>query len=386
MKRLDWHGSRRLGILGGGQLGRMLAQAALPLDIEIHILDPDPLCSAAGVAHRFVCGDFRDPDVVKEFAKDVDGLTVEIENVAVEALAELRDQGLAVWPQPEVLALIRDKGLQKEHYARHGLATMPFDLYENAAEILQAVESQKRPLPFVQKTRTAGYDGQGVRVIRTVEDLSKVMDAPSMVEDLCEVKHEVAVIVARRPSGEIAVYDPIEMVFDPRANLIDHLVYPAALSQEICDQARELALKTAQSFGIAGLLAVELFVDQMGRVILNEVAPRPHNSGHQTIEGSVTSQYTQHLRAVFDLPLGSTAVAQPAVMVNILGDEKTSGMAYWKGIESALEIPGVSVHLYGKKQTRPYRKMGHLTVVASTMDQALENAEKARRLLSVEAR
>lgn len=379
-------GRRRLGVLGGGQLGRMLCQAASPLDIEIHILDPEPNCPAHTGSARHQVGSFKDYETVLEFGRSVDLLTVEIEDVNTDALEALESEGVAVYPQPSVLRVIQDKGIQKQHYATHHLPTMPFHLYEDANAVRAAVAQGEWKFPFVQKSRRAGYDGQGVRVLRSADDLDSLIDAPCLIEDACDIEMEIAVIVARNPSGQIQAFEPIGMVFDPKANLIDHLCYPAEIHAYLEDQACELARKTIESFGLYGLLAVEMFLAKDGKLYINEVAPRPHNSGHQTIESCETSQYEQHLRSVFDLPLGSTRLKKPSVMLNLLGAEGFSGPVLYQGLPEALATEGVKIHLYGKSETRPWRKMGHVTVLGDSTEVALQKAEKVRKLLRVESR
>lgn len=379
-------GRRRLGVLGGGQLGRMLCQAASPLDIEIHILDPEPLCPAHHGAARHQVGSFKDYDAVLEFGRSVDLLTVEIEDVNTEALVQLEKEGIPVFPQPSVLKVIQDKGLQKEHYAKHDLPTMPFKLYQNADEVRAAYAAGDWKLPFVQKSRRAGYDGQGVRVVREEADLEQLIDAPCLIEEACDIHIEIAVIVARNQKKQVENFEPIGMVFDPVANLIDHLCYPAHIQGYLEEQACELARKTIETFGMYGLLAVEMFLDKEGRLFINEVAPRPHNSGHQTIESCETSQYEQHLRSVFNLPLGSTKLKKPSVMLNLLGAEGFSGPVYYNGLEEALATEGVKVHLYGKAETRPWRKMGHVTVLGDSLASALVKAQAVKSSLKVESR
>lgn len=373
----------RLGILGGGQLGRMLCQAAIPYDVEIHVLDPNPQCPAAEVCHKFTPGSFQDKATVIAFAQDLDALTVEIEDVSTEALKELTAQGLHVAPGPDTLETIRDKGIQKQHYADHQIPTMPFELFQDAAEVRQAIQDSRWQYPFVQKTRTGGYDGQGVTLIRSEEQLNKLFDAPSVLEQLCDIDKEIAVIVARNSQGEILTYDPVEMVFDPEANLIDYLQYPADLSPEVAESCRKIAKQTAESLKIEGLLAVELFLDQTGVVYVNEVAPRPHNSGHQSIESSVTSQYEQHLRIVLGMPLGNTEIKMPSIMLNLVGEPGADGPTMVLGMQECLQIPGVKVHLYGKVDCRANRKMGHVTIVDSDLQRASESLQEVRAKLKI---
>lgn len=375
----------KLGILGGGQLGKMLCQAASSWDVNTHVLDPDPEAAASGVATNFVHGSFRDYETVISFAKGLDMITIEIEGVNIEAIEEIESWGVPVLPQPACLRIIRDKGLQKQFYADHRLPTAPFRLFENAQEVMAAVTSGDISLPFVQKTRLSGYDGQGVLIMKDTSDLEKLFDAPSLVEDFVAEALEIAVIVSRNAAGEMACFPAVEMVFNAEANLVELLLSPARIASELSEEAAAIAIRTAETLNINGLLAVEFFVDQQGNLLINEVAPRPHNSGHHTIESTITSQYEQHLRAIFGYHPGSTQIKMPAVMVNILGSKGYSGPALYKGLNEVLEVEGVKLHIYGKKQTRPYRKMGHATILAATSEKALEKAAFVLKTLRVEA-
>lgn len=375
----------KLGILGGGQLGKMLCQAASSWDVNTHVLDPDPEAAASGVATNFVHGSFRDYETVISFAKGLDMITIEIEGVNIEAIEEIESWGVPVLPQPACLRIIRDKGLQKQFYADHRLPTAPFRLFENAQEVMAAVTSGDISLPFVQKTRLSGYDGQGVLIVSISSDLEKLFDVPSLVEDYVAEALEIAVIVSRNSAGEMACFPAVEMVFNAEANLVELLLSPARIASELSEEAAAIAIRTAETLNINGLLAVEFFVDQQGNLLINEVAPRPHNSGHHTIESTITSQYEQHLRAIFGYHPGSTQIKMPAVMVNILGNKGYSGPALYKGLNEVLEVEGVKLHIYGKKQTRPYRKMGHATILAATSEKALEKAAFVLKTLRVEA-
>lgn len=377
--------SFKLGILGGGQLGKMLCQVANTWDVYTAVLDPDPEASAADIATKFVNGSFRDYATVMAFAKELDMLTIEIEGVNIEAVEELAASGMPVYPQPECLRIIRDKGLQKQFYTDNQLPTANFKLFENATAIKKAIESGDISLPFVQKTRLAGYDGQGVLVVKNMEDLNRLFETPSLVEDFISDALEIGVIVSRNPEGEIAVYPPVEMIFNPVANLVEYLLSPARISQKLSNQAIDIAVSTAKALNIVGLLAVEMFVDQHNNLLINEVAPRPHNSGHHTIESAITSQYEQHLRAIFNYHPGSTALKMPAVMVNILGSPGFTGPVVYRGLNDVLQIEGVKLHIYGKKITRPYRKMGHATILNASAETALIKAKKVLETLKAEA-
>ncbi len=369
-----------LGILGAGQLGKMLAQAASPWDLRLNMLDPSPQAPAAHLCESFVVGDFRDEQTVLAFGKSCDVLTLEIEQVHAGALARLEADGKQVYPQPSVLKIIQDKGLQKQFFIEHSLPTSPFRLYNGPEDI-----PRDRPLPCVQKTRTEGYDGRGVKILRTPEDFNALLPGACLIEDAVDIAVEIAVIAARSPSGEIKTYDPVEMSFHPEANLVEFLAAPARISPEQAAEARALAEATIEAFGLVGLLAVEMFLDTRGTLLINEVAPRPHNSGHHTIEACITSQYQQHLRAILDLPLGDTRLRSPAVMLNVLGEEGFSGPVVYSGVEHVLAAPSAYLHLYGKTETRPFRKMGHLTVLGETLEDAIRKARELQPLLKVHA-
>jgi len=369
---------RTLGILGAGQLGKMLAQAASPWDLNLHMLDPTPGAPASHLCARFTEGDFRNTQTVLDFARGCDLLTIEIEQVSVEALEQLEAEGKTVHPRPGALRVIQDKGLQKTFFLDHDIPTSPFQLYDGPEDVRAA----NIPLPAVQKTRTEGYDGRGVKILRTPEDLDDLLPGTCLVEDAVDVDTEIAVIAARNPSGEVVTYDPVEMSFHPEANLVEFLAAPARIPADKAEEARALAARVIEAFDLCGLLAVEMFLDRSGRILVNEVAPRPHNSGHHTIEACVTSQYQQHLRAILDLPLGDTSLRQPGVMVNVLGAEGASGPVRYEGTEEVLRTSGAFLHLYGKHETRPFRKMGHLTVCHDDLDEAVRRARHLQGILT----
>lgn len=355
--------STRLGLLGGGQLGRMLLQAAIDFDLRPAVLDPDPDAPCSAIAPRFVVGSFRDFDTVYEFGRGLDVLTIEIESVNLEALKRLRDEGVRVFPQPEVVELIQDKRRQKQFFRENGLPTSDFVLTENGADARRHADF----LPAFHKLGTGGYDGRGVRRIATEADFANAFDAPGVLERAVDFEKELAVIVARSESGEVRCFPTVEMVFHPEANLVEYLFAPAEISPETDAQAQDVARRTAEAFGIVGLLAVELFLTKQGEILINEVAPRPHNSGHHTLRANDVSQFEQHLRAVLGLPLGDTTARAAAAMVNLLGEDGHEGEARYEGMETLLAMPGVHPFLYGKKFTKPFRKMGHVTVVDETV-------------------
>ena len=374
----------RLGILGGGQLGKMLCQAGADWHLPLHVLDRNHSFPAAPYATTFHVGDFTKTRDVLEFGRKMDVVTIEIEHIDTAALHQLVAEGIRVYPQPDLIDLIKDKGLQKQFYAERGIATSDFTLYADAGAVRQAVADGRLALPFVQKARTGGYDGQGVAVIRTEEDLAgKLLAAPCVVEQLVDIDKELAVVVARTPGGEVSVFPTVEMEFHPTANLVEFLVCPAAVDHDTDARAAALARSVAEEMGIVGLLAVELFLTPAGELLVNEVAPRPHNSGHHTIEACLTSQYQQHLRAVLDLPLGPTDLLRPGAMINLLGAPGHTGPAVYEGWADLLALPAVYPHLYGKAETRPFRKMGHVTALGDTVAQARARAQEAREAVRI---
>jgi 5-(carboxyamino)imidazole ribonucleotide synthase len=373
------HINKTIGILGGGQLGRMLMQEAINLNLQVNILDPDLHAPCKHLCQKFTNGSLTDYDTVYTFGKECDLITIEIENVNIEALEKLESEGKLVYPQPKVLKTIKDKGLQKEFYRENNIPTAPYFLVSNKHEI----KSYEPHFPFAHKLRTGGYDGKGVELLRSMADFDKAFDAPSVLEKLVDIKQEISVIIARNESGQMAHFPPVEMEFNPEANLVEFLFSPANITKEIESRAVLIAKEVAEKMGIIGLLAVEMFVDQNNEVLVNEVAPRPHNSGHQSIEGNYTSQYEQHWRAILNLPLGDTSITFPSVMVNILGEKGYTGEARYEGLNHILSIPGVFVHLYGKRVTKPYRKMGHVTVIDKELKNAKSKALEVKNTLKV---
>ena len=374
-----------LHILGGGQLGKMLIEAASDWNIRCHVLDPDPDCSCSRLAWQFTCGSFKDYDAVMAFCAEAHYITIEIEHVNTDALRDLKAQGKKVFPDPDMLDIIKDKGKQKSFYVEHGIPTSPFTLYDDADAIRQAVASGTRTLPFVQKSCTAGYDGKGVQVVRTKDDLDKLLPSASLAEELIPFEKELAVIVARSTNGDTIAFPAVEMEFHPTANLVEFLLSPAHINSELEQKAQQLAVRTIEAMNLYGVLAVEMFLTADGDILVNEVAPRPHNSGHHTIEANITSQYQQLLRSIFGFPLGSTALTTTSMMVNLLGEDDYTGEAIYEGLPECLAIEGVYVHLYGKKITKPFRKMGHVTIVDSDAAKAREKANFVKDNLKIKA-
>ena len=373
-----------LGILGGGQLGKMMLYSTRQFDIKTKVLDPSPEAPAQFGANEFHIGSLQDYDTVMSFAKDCDALCIEIEAVNVEALKALREQGKKVHPNPDSLELIQDKTKQKQFYAAHNIPTSRFEMIAGRKELESA--RGRWPIPFVWKAATGGYDGFGVVVCRREEDVQNIPDAAGMLEAFVDFELEVSVIVARNESGEVKTFPVADQEFHPTANQVEYVLCPSVLTKEIQEKAKEIAVKTAEAYDICGLLAVELFITRTGEILVNEVAPRPHNSGHHTIEACYTSQFEQYVRAVLDLPLGSTELKAAGVMANLVGSDGYSGDVIYQGYNELLGEPGVNIHIYGKAQTRPFRKMGHVTVVAKDRDEARERAEWAKNSILVKSK
>jgi len=370
--------NKKVGVLGGGQLGLMLLQAAIDWNLNVKIIDAaDAPC--APIAPEFVTGSLQDYEAVYQFGQDVDVVTIEIEKVNVDALEALEREGKKVFPQPHLIRLIQDKRTQKQFYREHGLPTADFILTDNRADVANYVDF----LPAFHKLGRDGYDGKGVQRIATPADFDKAFDAPGLLEKAVDFEKELAVIVARNEKGEMATFPTVEMVFHPEANLVEYLFAPAEISAEVEQQAESLAKKTAEALGMVGLLAVEMFLTKDGQVLINEVAPRPHNSGHHTIRANVTSQFEQHWRAILNLPLGDTTAYTPAAMVNLLGEERHTGPAHYEGMDEVLATQGVFPFLYGKKITKPFRKMGHITVTDSSLAKLKTKAEWVKGALKV---
>ena len=370
--------SSKIGILGGGQLGLMLLQAAIDWQLDIHVLDPDAEAPCRRIAPHFKQGSLQDYDTVYNWGKNLDIITIEIEKVNVDALAALRDEGKLVYPQPSVIRKIQDKRIQKQFLKENDLPTAEFILTKTRADVAKHPEF----LPAFHKLAKDGYDGRGVQRIDSVEDLDKAFDAPGLLEKAVDFEKELAVIVARNSAGIIKTFPVVEMVFHPEHNLVDYLFAPADISDGIRHQAEDLATRTAEAFGIVGVLAVEMFMTRNGQVLINEVAPRPHNSGHHTIRANATSQYEQHWRAILGLPLGSTIQYAPAAMVNLLGEVGHTGPAHYEGMDTLLAMPQVFPFLYGKAITKPARKMGHVTI----MDESLESLREKVALVKSSVR
>lgn len=375
----EFYSDLRLGVLGGGQLGRMLIQEAINFNASVSVLDPDENAPCKNLCDYFEVGALDDFDTVYKFGKRVDLLTIEIEKVNVDALEKLEEEGVTVYPQARIIRLIQDKGLQKEFFKQNDIPTAGFQLISSKEDLKNA----KFSLPYVQKLRKDGYDGRGVMKIMQASDLENAFEAPSLIEKLVDFEMEIGVIVSRNENEEVKVFPCVEMEFNPKMNLVEYLISPSLLPIEIQQRAEALAIKIAEDLQIIGILAVEMFLTKDGRILVNELAPRPHNSGHQSIEGNTTSQFAQHLRAIFNLPLGDTECKTNAVMINLLGEPGFEGLARYVGLEKVLEMKGVYIHLYGKKYTKPFRKMGHITIVDENRERAITTARSVQETLKV---
>jgi 5-(carboxyamino)imidazole ribonucleotide synthase len=373
----------KLGILGGGQLGKMLLYETRKYDIGTAVVDPNPEAPAKLAANHFEVGDLQDYETVLQFGRNVDVLTFEIESVNVAALQQLEKEGKKVFPSAQTLLQIQDKGVQKTFYKNKNLPTADFELFETKQDLIDAIDQKRIEFPFVWKACKGGYDGKGVSVIKTQDDLSKLPDTACIREDLVPFKNELAVIVARNVSGEIKTYPVVEMEFHPTANQVEYVLSPARISSKVEQRAREVAMQVSKSFEHVGLLAVELFQTEDDQILINEVAPRPHNSGHFSIEASFTNQFEQHLRSILDLPLGDTNQKVAAVMVNLVGDKDYKGSVLYENIEEIMQLSGVTPHIYGKRETRPFRKMGHVSIVNKDIDEARKIAEQVKKKIKV---
>ncbi len=373
--------SLKIGVLGGGQLGRMFALAAGNFGIQPYFLEKAKDFPAGLVSQNVTIGDFTNEKDVYNFGKEMDIITIEIENVNTAALHQLKKEGKKVFPDPSLIEMIKDKGTQKEFYKANGLPTSDFVFIQNKVDLLYKLEKGEIEIPFVQKSRTEGYDGKGVLVVNSASDLKRAFDVPSFAEKMIEIEKELAVIVARNEHGEIKTYPLVEMVFDPEANLVDYLQYPTEVSNIHQDECQKIAKEIAQQTNLIGLLAIEFFLDKNDNIIINEMAPRTHNSGHLTMEACTTSQFEQHLRSICNLPLGSTSYNQSAIMLNLLGRKDYTGPANYPKLEKICSLEGVHVHIYGKKLSKPKRKMGHINIVDSDISKARNTLSQIKSIL-----
>lgn len=371
----------KLGILGGGQLGKMLLSETRKFDIQTYVLDPSDEAPCRIACNHFFKGSLLDFDSVYTFGKKVDVLTFEIELVNIEALEKLESEGVKVYPSPKTLKGIQNKGIQKEFYVNNNIPTAKYKRFDNSKDLKS--EFSTLTVPFVWKCTEFGYDGNGVKIIRTIDDLNNLPDIECIAEELIPFKNELSVIVVRNVSGEIKTYPVVEMEFHPEANQVEYVICPARIDTKIAQKATQIALEVSKAYHHVGLLAVEMFQTQDDEIIVNEVAPRPHNSGHHTIEASYTSQFENHLRAILDLPLGNCESKVAGIMVNLVGAEGYAGNVIYENIANIMAIDGVIPHIYGKKETRPFRKMGHVTIVNENMDEARKIAETVKNSIRV---
>jgi 5-(carboxyamino)imidazole ribonucleotide synthase len=373
----------KLGILGGGQLGKMLLSDTRKFDIQTYVLDPSDEAPCKIACNQFFKGDLMNFETVYNFGKLVDVLTFEIELVNLEALVKLEEEGLKVYPSPKTLKLIQNKGIQKDFYIQHSIPTANYKRFPNLKSVVVDILDSKLKLPFVWKCTEFGYDGNGVKVIREISDLDNLANVECIAEEMVPFKNELAVIVCRNPSGDIKTYPVVEMEFHPEANQVEYVICPARIDDKVAEKARTIALHVSEKFNHVGLLAVEMFQTEDDEILINEVAPRPHNSGHYSIEASYTSQFENHLRAILNLPLGNTDSKVAGIMVNLVGEEGFSGAVIYENIEKILGWDGVTPHIYGKKQTRPFRKMGHVTIVNEDIAEARKIAEDVKNTIRV---
>ncbi|MAP01670.1 MAG: 5-(carboxyamino)imidazole ribonucleotide synthase [Flavobacteriales bacterium] len=375
----------KLGILGGGQLGKMLLSETKRYDIFSKVMDPNKNAPCSIIANDFVVGDLTNFEDVVNFGKEVDVVTVEIENVNTDALEFLENKGIKVFPSSSTLRTIQNKSAQKDFYKKHHLPTSEYSNYSCLKDLIDDYNNGNFQLPAVWKSAKFGYDGKGVKILNHKDDINSLSDVECLIEEKVKIKKEISVIVARNEACEEACFPVVEMEFNPSSNLVEYIMCPANISKELETKAYEIALKTAQKFNSIGLLAVELFITENDEILINEVAPRPHNSGHHTIECCLTSQFDQHIRSILNLPLGNTAIKIPGIMVNLVGENKNEGDVVYQNINKVLAIPGVSTHIYGKKKSRLNRKMGHITVVNKQINEAIKTGKQIKELVKVTA-
>jgi len=373
----------KLGILGGGQLGKMMLYETRKWDIYTKVMDASPEAPCKIACNEFVLSSLMDFDAVYNFGKDVDVLTIEIENVNLDALEKLEHEGITVYPPTKTLRTIQNKATQKLFYVDHDIPTAPFTRFAYTSEIEDSIHNGGLQLPFVWKSAQFGYDGQGVKVVRKMEDLTDLPNVECIAEQMIDFKNELAVIVARNTKGEVATYPVVEMEFHPEANQVEYVICPARIDDAMAKKAQEVALKVSAEMKQVGLLAVEMFQTKNNQILVNEVAPRPHNSGHYSIEASYTNQFEQHIRAILGLPLGKTDSKVAGIMVNLVGAEGHTGEVVYENMEKILHMDGVTPHIYGKKETRPFRKMGHVTIVDENMARARQVAQEVKETIKV---
>jgi len=370
---------KRIGIIGGGQLGKMSAIAAKQMGFYVTVLDELPQCPASHIADAQIVGSLYDAEKIKALANVSDVLTYEIEHIDTQTLKSLHNEGYSIYPSPTTLAIIQDKLLQKQILNKYGVPVPAFQVLNE----LTAATFNNLNFPIVQKARTGGYDGKGVVVLKSLADIDKALSTPSMFEEFIEFKKELAIIIARTQTGEMAAYPVVEMVFDDKTNICDIVAAPAKIDDATREKARQVALHAIEALDAVGVFGVEMFLTHDGEILVNEIAPRPHNSGHYTIEACVTSQFEQLIRVISGLPLGITDLLKPAAMLNLLGEEGYTGKPVIEGLSEALAIPGLSFHFYDKASTRAFRKMGHITILDDNLDDALAKLELVKGILKI---
>lgn len=375
-----------VGILGGGQLGKMTLDVANKWGLKVNILDSDINCPSSKLCNNFIKGDLMDYNSVMNFGNDVDIITIEIENVNVEALKDLEKKGKTVFPQPRIIETIQDKSLQKKFYLENEIPTSSFQIFKNITELKSFISSNKISFPFIWKASKMGYDGFGVKKVTNIEEVDKLKDCHCIIEELVDIKKELAVMIVSSKSGEIKKYHTVEMEFNKNSNQVEYILSPANISKKLSLEAENLAIDLAKKLQIVGLLAVEMFLNSEGKILVNEVAPRPHNSYHFSIEGSYTSQFEQLLRSILDIPLGSTKTIQNSVMVNLVGEDGYSGPAIYNDFDQIIGLEGVNPHIYGKFETRPNRKMGHVTILNRDLNKAIEIAKKIKNTVTINSK
>ena len=378
--------NKTLGILGGGQLGKMVLDVSNRWGLKVYVLDSNIECPSSKLCSKFFVGDLMDYDTVVQFGQNVDLITIEIENVNVEALKFLESKGKKVFPQPRVIEIIQDKSKQKEFYIDNEIPTSSFRSCNGIEELKSLISKGEISYPFIWKASKMGYDGYGVNKISDNKSLEKLSDCHCIVEELISIKKELSVVVGLRESGEILNYPVVEMEFNKDSNQVEYILSPAQISQELKIKAEKLACNTAEKFKICGIIAVEMFLTNQDEILVNEVAPRPHNSYHFSIEGSYTSQFEQFLRAILDLPLGSTKILQNSVMVNLVGEKNSKGIVEYKNFDQIIGIEGVNPHIYGKFETKPNRKMGHITIINEDIEIAKTIAKEIKETIIITTR
>ena len=378
--------SKTIGILGGGQLGKMLLYDTRKWDIKTKVLDNNPNAPAKLSCDEFHVGDLMDYQTVLNFAKNIDILTIEIENVNVKALEEIEKKGIKVYPQPNVLAIIQNKLKQKKFYKENKIPTAPFREFKSIKSIKEQIIHGNLCFPFVWKSNSMGYDGFGVKIIKSNRDIEELNDTPGFIEDLIEIKKELSVIICRNVKGEIKNFPVVEMIFNNDSNQVEYIISPARINNEISRKAISIALKLSKLYNHVGIMAIELFLTYDNEILINEVAPRPHNSGHFSIEMSYTSQFEQHIRAILGLPLGEAKNKISGVMVNLVGEKQNNGPVKFSNIDQIMTIEGVTPHIYGKKETRPNRKMGHITIICNKFEEAYDKAKFLKNIIKVKSK